>query len=75
MKTYVHFLLLRRLNSHKHCLRMKWYKAVRIALELQTLGERVIMLRYTYVAHLLVSRCPLICVERLIEQICLVHLL
>jgi len=54
---------------------MKWYKSVRIAEEVQTLGERVIMLRYTYIAYLLVSRCPLICVERLIEQICLAHLL
>jgi hypothetical protein len=33
------------------------------------------MLRYTYIAYLLVSRCPLICVQRLIEQICLVRLL
>jgi hypothetical protein len=54
---------------------MKWYEAFRIAEKVQTLDERVIMLRYTYIACLLVSSCPLICVERLIEQICLVRLI
>ena len=54
---------------------MKWYKGVGIAEEVQILGERVTILRYTYIAYLLVSSCPLIRVERLIERICLVHLL
>jgi len=75
LKTYVHFLLLMRLNRHNRCLRVKWYKAVGIAEEVQTLGERLTMLRYTYIAYLLVSSCQLIRVERLTEQICLVRLL
>jgi hypothetical protein len=33
------------------------------------------MSRYTCISYLLVSRCPLICVERLLERICLVRLL
>jgi hypothetical protein len=32
---------------------MKWYQFVRIAEEVQTLRERVIMLRYAYIVNLI----------------------
>jgi len=39
-------------SPQKRSLRVKWYQAVRIDEQLQILGERATMLRYTYIAYL-----------------------
>jgi hypothetical protein len=48
MKTYVYLIL----NCHKSILPVKWYQAVRIAEEVQTLCTGTTMLHYTYIACL-----------------------
>jgi hypothetical protein len=53
MKTKVRFIVAGDIKSPQKCsLRVKWYQAVRIAQEVQSLRKRATMLRYTYIVYL-----------------------